>query len=117
MRALATAIRLVIGIPPCAEALRPDRPTRSSIQHLYGGDFVPWAGGVLVTDGELILGAAGASGAHALEDEEAVQTADNFAGQGAGEAIPYAPASSRAMRTRLRSIVRPASLGDVLNPA
>jgi uncharacterized protein GlcG (DUF336 family) len=46
-----------------------------TIQHLYGGDFVPWAGGVLVTDGELILGAAGASGAHALEDEEAVQTA------------------------------------------
>ncbi|MEV5872815.1 heme-binding protein [Streptomyces sp. NPDC052101] len=46
-----------------------------SIQHLYGGDFVPWAGGVLVTDGELVLGAAGASGAHALEDEEAVRTA------------------------------------------
>ena len=46
-----------------------------SIQHLYGGDFVPWAGGVLITDGELILGAAGASGAHAVEDEEAVQTA------------------------------------------
>ncbi|WP_062987546.1 GlcG/HbpS family heme-binding protein [Nocardia anaemiae] len=46
-----------------------------SIQHLYGGDFVPWAGGVLVTEGELILGAAGASGAHALEDEAAVQTA------------------------------------------
>ena len=46
-----------------------------SIQHLYDGDFVPWAGGVLVTDGELILGAAGASGAHAREDEEAVQTA------------------------------------------
>lgn len=46
-----------------------------SIQHLYSGDFVPWAGGVLVTDGEVILGAAGASGAHALEDEEAVRTA------------------------------------------
>ena len=46
-----------------------------SIQHLYGGDFVPWAGGVLITDGELILGATGASGAHAVEDEEAVQTA------------------------------------------
>ncbi|MEV6112949.1 heme-binding protein [Streptomyces sp. NPDC052109] len=45
------------------------------IQHLYGGDFVPWAGGVLITDGEVILGAAGASGAHALEDEEAVGTA------------------------------------------
>ncbi|MGW4516927.1 heme-binding protein [Streptomyces sp. NPDC004393] len=36
---------------------------------------VPRAGGVLVTDGELVLGAAGASGAHAAEDEEAVQTA------------------------------------------
>ncbi|MFE2970421.1 hypothetical protein ACFXKC_43620 [Streptomyces sp. NPDC059340] len=46
-----------------------------SIQHLYSGDFVPWASGALVTDGELILGAAGASGAHAVEDEEAVQTA------------------------------------------
>jgi uncharacterized protein GlcG (DUF336 family) len=46
-----------------------------SIQHLFGGDFVPWAGGVLITDGEVILAAAGASGAHALEDEEAVQTA------------------------------------------
>jgi glc operon protein GlcG len=47
------------------------------IQHLYGGDFVPWAGGVLVTDGDVILGAAGASGAHAVEDEEAVRTAVN----------------------------------------
>jgi uncharacterized protein GlcG (DUF336 family) len=46
-----------------------------SIQHLYHGDFVPWAGGVLVTDGDVILGAAGASGAHALEDEQAVQVA------------------------------------------
>jgi uncharacterized protein GlcG (DUF336 family) len=45
------------------------------IQHLYGGDFVPWSGGVLITDGEVVLGAAGASGAHAVEDEEAVQTA------------------------------------------
>lgn len=45
------------------------------IQHLYGGDFVPWAGGVLVTDGALILGAAGASGARAVEDELVVATA------------------------------------------
>jgi uncharacterized protein GlcG (DUF336 family) len=45
------------------------------IQHLYGGDFVPWAGGVLITDGEVILGAAGASGGHARQDEEAVLTA------------------------------------------
>lgn len=46
-----------------------------SIQHLYDGNFVPWAGGVLITDGDVILGAAGASGARAVEDEEAVQTA------------------------------------------
>ncbi|MEV4758530.1 heme-binding protein [Micromonospora sp. NPDC049559] len=46
-----------------------------SIQHLYGGDFVPWKGGILITDGDVILGAAGASGGHAVEDEAAVQTA------------------------------------------
>lgn len=46
-----------------------------SIQHFYDGHFVPWAGGVLVTDGDVILGAAGASGAHAREDEQAVATA------------------------------------------
>jgi uncharacterized protein GlcG (DUF336 family) len=46
-----------------------------SIQHLYGGHFVPWAGGVLVTEDNVILGAAGASGAHAREDDEAVATA------------------------------------------
>ena len=46
-----------------------------SIQHLYGGDFVPKAGGVLVTNDGVILGAAGASGAHGDEDEEAVLVA------------------------------------------
>ncbi len=46
-----------------------------SIQHLHGGDFIPFAGGILVTDNGVILGAIGASGAHAKEDEEAVQTA------------------------------------------
>ncbi|MGW7522390.1 heme-binding protein [Streptomyces sp. NPDC054783] len=30
------------------------------IRHLYGGDLDPWAGGVLVTDGDAGLGAAGA---------------------------------------------------------
>ncbi|MBF6173883.1 GlcG/HbpS family heme-binding protein [Nocardia blacklockiae] len=50
-------------------------PIVDSIQHLYGGDYVPYAGGVLITDGDLVLGAAGASGAHAVEDEEAVRTA------------------------------------------
>jgi glc operon protein GlcG len=46
-----------------------------TVQHLYGGDFVPRAGGVLITEGDLIVGAAGASGAQSDEDEEAVQTA------------------------------------------
>jgi uncharacterized protein GlcG (DUF336 family) len=47
-----------------------------TLQHLYGGDFVPRAGGVLVTDGDdVILGAIGASGAQSDEDEEAVRTA------------------------------------------
>jgi uncharacterized protein GlcG (DUF336 family) len=44
-------------------------------QHLYGGDFVPRAGGVLITEGDVIMGAAGASGAQSDEDEEAVRTA------------------------------------------
>ncbi|WP_405162711.1 heme-binding protein [Nocardia sp. NBC_01499] len=46
-----------------------------SIQHLHDGDFIPFAGGILVTDDGVVLGAAGASGAHASEDEEAVRTA------------------------------------------
>ena len=44
-------------------------------QHLYGGNFVPPAGGVLITEGDLVVGAAGASGAQSDEDEEAVRTA------------------------------------------
>ncbi|MEW6470643.1 MAG: heme-binding protein [Actinomycetota bacterium] len=47
-----------------------------TLQHLYGGNFVPRAGGVLITDGDdVILGAIGASGAQSDEDEEAVRTA------------------------------------------
>lgn len=73
-----------IAVAKARTALRALRPSGliklpgeivDSIQHLYGGDFVPRAGGVLITDGELVLGAAGASGALAVEDEEAVQTA------------------------------------------
>jgi glc operon protein GlcG len=44
-------------------------------QHLRGGDFVARAGGVLVVDDDVILGAVGASGAQSDEDEEAVLTA------------------------------------------
>ncbi|WP_280373324.1 hypothetical protein [Nocardia wallacei] len=50
-------------------------PIVDSIQHLYGGDYVPYAGGVLITDGDLVLGAVSACGALAVEDEEAVRTA------------------------------------------
>ncbi|MEV4056134.1 heme-binding protein [Amycolatopsis sp. NPDC049688] len=50
-------------------------PIVESIQHLFHGDYVPYAGGVLVTAGDVVLGAAGASGGHAREDEEAVQAA------------------------------------------
>lgn len=72
--AVAKARTALLALRPSGQISLPGGIV-DSIQHLYGGDFVPWAGGVLVTDGELVLGAAGASGAHAVEDEEAVQTA------------------------------------------
>jgi uncharacterized protein GlcG (DUF336 family) len=46
-----------------------------TVQHLYGGNFVPRAGGIIVTEGDLIVGAVGASGAQSDEDEEAVRPA------------------------------------------
>ncbi|MFI5611742.1 heme-binding protein [Amycolatopsis sp. NPDC051903] len=66
-----TALRM---LQPSGEIALPGEIV-DTIQHLYGGDFVPRAGGVLVTDGGVIVGAAGASGAHGSEDEEAVRTA------------------------------------------
>jgi glc operon protein GlcG len=44
-------------------------------QHLRGGDFVARAGGVLVVEADVILGAVGASGAQSDQDEEAVLAA------------------------------------------
>jgi uncharacterized protein GlcG (DUF336 family) len=44
-------------------------------QHLRGGDFIARAGGVLVLDDDVILGAVGASGAKSDEDEAAVLAA------------------------------------------
>ena len=44
-------------------------------QHLRGGDFVARAGGVLVVEDDVILGAVGASGAQSDQDEEAVLAA------------------------------------------
>jgi uncharacterized protein GlcG (DUF336 family) len=72
--AIAKARTALLALKPSGAIKLPGEIV-DSIQHLYGGDFVPWAGGVLVTDGDLILGAAAASGAHAVEDEEAVRTA------------------------------------------
>ena len=46
-----------------------------SIQHLYGGDYIPKAGGVLVVEDGVILGAIAASGALADEDEAVAQAA------------------------------------------
>ncbi|HEY4460537.1 MAG TPA: heme-binding protein [Pseudonocardiaceae bacterium] len=65
--------------PSSSSTVRPTRPCPPSASFdllsasLAG--FVPWAGGVLITDGELIIGAAGASGARAVEDELVVATA------------------------------------------
>ncbi|SFJ28829.1 Uncharacterized conserved protein GlcG, DUF336 family [Amycolatopsis sacchari] len=72
--AVAKARSALLALKPSGQIELPAGIVES-IQYLYHGDFVPWAGGVLVTDGNVILGAAGASGAHALEDEQAVQVA------------------------------------------
>jgi uncharacterized protein GlcG (DUF336 family) len=44
-------------------------------QHLYGGEFIPRAGGVPVSVDNVILGAVGASGASSDQDEQAVASA------------------------------------------
>ena len=72
--AVAKARTALLALKPSGQVDLPGGIV-DSIQHLYDGHFVPWAGGVLVTEGGVILGAAGASGAHAREDEEAVATA------------------------------------------
>ncbi|MFI6347673.1 heme-binding protein [Streptomyces sp. NPDC050560] len=72
--AVAKARTALLALKPSGQVELPGGIV-DGIQHLYGGDFVPWAGGVLITEGDLILGAAGASGGHAREDEEAVRTA------------------------------------------
>jgi uncharacterized protein GlcG (DUF336 family) len=71
-----------MAVAKARSALRAVKPSRQldslppgiidGFQHLYGGDFVPRAGGVLVTADNVILGAVGASGASSDQDEEAV---------------------------------------------
>lgn len=72
--AVAKARTALLALKPSGEV---DLPAGivDSIQHHHGGDFVARAGGVLITDGDLVLGAVGASGAQSVEDEAAVQTA------------------------------------------
>jgi glc operon protein GlcG len=72
--AVAKARSALLALRPSGQIQLPGAIV-DSIQHLHGGDFIPFAGGILITDDGVILGAAGASGAHAQEDEEAVQTA------------------------------------------
>jgi glc operon protein GlcG len=74
--AVAKARTALLTLRPSGQITLPG-PITDSIQHLNNGDFIPYAGGVLVTVDGVILGAAGASGALAIEDEEAVQTAVN----------------------------------------
>ena len=51
-----------------------------ALSDMSGGKVVPVAGGVLIMDGETIIGAAGASGATADEDEACVITGIKAAG-------------------------------------
>ncbi|HEX3732965.1 MAG TPA: heme-binding protein [Mycobacteriales bacterium] len=73
--AVAKARSALVALKPSRQLDKLPQEIIDSIQHLYSGNFVPRAGGILVTDGDVILGAAGASGALSGEDEEAVQTA------------------------------------------
>jgi uncharacterized protein GlcG (DUF336 family) len=51
-----------------------------ALSDMSGGRVVPVAGGVLIMDGETIIGAAGASGATADEDEACVVAGIQAAG-------------------------------------
>ena len=73
--AVAKARSALISLRPSGQLEQLPPGIIATLQNLYGGDFVPRAGGVLVTEGDVILGAAGASGAQSDEDEEAVRTA------------------------------------------
>jgi uncharacterized protein GlcG (DUF336 family) len=66
-----TALRM---LQPSGEVALPSEVV-GPIQHFYGGDFVARAGGILITDGDVVVGAIGASGAQSTQDEEAVRAA------------------------------------------
>ena len=72
--AVAKARSALVSLMPSGNLDKLPPGIIDALQNLYGGNFVPRAGGVLVTDGDgVVLGAAGASGAQSDEDEAAVQ--------------------------------------------
>ena len=73
--AVAKARSALVSLMPSGNLDKLPPGIIDALQNIYGGDFVPRAGGVLVTDGDVVVGAAGASGAQSDEDEEAVATA------------------------------------------
>jgi uncharacterized protein GlcG (DUF336 family) len=73
--AVAKARSALVSLKPSGQLDKLPPGIIDTVQHLYQGAFVPRAGGVLITDGDMIIGAAGASGAQSDEDEEAVRTA------------------------------------------
>ena len=73
--AVAKARSALVSLMPSGQLDKLPPAIIDALQNLYGGNFVPRAGGVLVTDGDVVLGALGASGAQSDEDEEAVRTA------------------------------------------
>ena len=73
--AVAKARSALVALQPSGQLDKMPTGIVAALQASYGGDFVPRAGGVLVTEGDIVVGAAGASGAQSDEDEEAVRTA------------------------------------------
>ncbi len=73
--AVAKARSALVSLMPSGQLDKLPPGIIDALQGLYGGNFVPRAGGVLVTDGDAVVGAIGASGAQSDEDEEAVRTA------------------------------------------
>ena len=73
--AMAKARTALAALKPSGQLEQLPPGIIDGFQHLRGGDFIARAGGVLVLDGDVILGAAGASGAASDQDEEAVLTA------------------------------------------
>ena len=73
--AVAKARSALVALQPSGQLDKMPPGIIDALQAMYGGDFVPRAGGVLVTEGDIVVGAAGASGAQSNEDEEAVRTA------------------------------------------